>query len=57
MLDGRWGVADIAAALPGSREPGLAYVQRFLADAAREGLVDRAVEGAGVRGAPPPLGR
>jgi polar amino acid transport system substrate-binding protein len=54
LVDGRWGVERIAAAIPGSREPALAYVQRFVTDAEREGLVDRAVEAAGVRGVVPP---
>lgn len=54
VLDGRWGIERIAAAIPGSREPALAYVQRFVTDAEREGLVDRAVDAAGMRGVLPP---
>jgi polar amino acid transport system substrate-binding protein len=54
VLEGRWGIERFALAIPASREAGLAFVQRFSADAEREGLVDRAVESAGLRGVVPP---
>ena len=54
VLEGRWGIERFALAIPASREAGLAFVQRFSADAEREGLVDRAVEAAGLRGVVPP---
>jgi polar amino acid transport system substrate-binding protein len=50
MLDGRWGLEHLAIAIPKGREQGLAYVRKFAEDAKSEGLVDRAVERAGLRG-------
>jgi polar amino acid transport system substrate-binding protein len=58
MVEGRWGVERFALAIPASREAGgLAFVQRFGAEAEREGLVDRAVQSAGLRGVVPPGAR
>jgi polar amino acid transport system substrate-binding protein len=57
VVEGRWGVERFALAIPASREAGLAFVQRFSAGAEREGLVDRAVQAAGLRGVVPPGAR
>jgi polar amino acid transport system substrate-binding protein len=50
VLEGRWGVERIAAAIHASREAGLAYVQKFVTEAERDGLVERAAQEAGLRG-------
>jgi polar amino acid transport system substrate-binding protein len=50
MLDGRWGLEHLAVAIPKGRDQGMAYVRKFAEDAKSEGLVDRAVERAGLRG-------
>jgi polar amino acid transport system substrate-binding protein len=50
MLDGRWGLEHLAVAIPKGRELGMAYVRKFAEDAKSEGLVDHAVERAGLRG-------
>ncbi len=57
VLDGRWGVERFAAALAPDRAAAMPFVERFIADAEREGLVDRAVDSAGVRGVLPPTAR
>lgn len=54
ILDGRWGVERIAAAIHASREAGLAFVQKFVTEAERDGLVERAAHEAGMRGLVPP---
>jgi polar amino acid transport system substrate-binding protein len=51
VLDGRWGLEHMAIAIPKGREQGRAYLDRFAADAVAEGLVARAGERAGLRGA------
>ena len=51
VLDGRIGVDEITIALPKGREAGLAYVQKYLEEAKSEGLVKKAVQRAGLRGA------
>ncbi len=50
LLDGRWGLEQLAFAIPKGRELGMAYVRKFAEDAKSEGLVDRAVQRAGLRG-------
>jgi polar amino acid transport system substrate-binding protein len=50
VLDGRWGVEDVAIAIPKGRDQGLAYMRNFVEDANSKGLVTRAVERAGLRG-------
>jgi polar amino acid transport system substrate-binding protein len=57
VLDGRWGVERFAAALAADRAAAMPFVERFVADAEREGLVERAVESAGVRGVLPATAR
>lgn len=51
VLDGRLGLEQMAIAIPKGREQGRAYLDRFAADAVAEGLVERAGERAGLRGA------
>jgi polar amino acid transport system substrate-binding protein len=53
VLDGRWGVERFAAALATDRTAAMPFVERFVADAEREGLIARAIETAGVRGVLP----
>jgi polar amino acid transport system substrate-binding protein len=50
VLDGRWGLENMAIGIPKGREQGLAYARRFAADATSKGLVARAAERAGLRG-------
>jgi len=57
ILDGRWGVESLAVAVPKGRERGLAWLDRFIASARQEGLVQRAAECAGLRGIAPPESR
>lgn len=51
VLDGRWGLEHMAIAIPKGRDKGMAYVRAFVEDAKSEGLVTRAAERAGLRGA------
>ena len=51
VLDGRIGVDEVAIAVPKGREPGMAYVRRYLEDAKSERLIKAAVQRAGLRGA------
>ena len=50
VLDGRWGIEQLAIAIPKGRDQGMAYVRDFVEDANAKGLVTRAVERAGLRG-------
>lgn len=50
MLDGRWGLEHLAFAIPKGRDQAMSYVRKFAEDAKSDGLVDRAVERAGLRG-------
>jgi polar amino acid transport system substrate-binding protein len=51
VLDGRIGVDEVAIALPKGREIGMAYLQKYIAAAKSEGLIDASVKRAGLRGA------
>jgi polar amino acid transport system substrate-binding protein len=51
VLDGRWGVEHLAIAIPKGRDQGMPYMQEFVHDAIAQGLVMRAAERAGLRGA------
>jgi polar amino acid transport system substrate-binding protein len=51
VLEGRIGVDEVAIALPKGREGGMAYLRTYVEDARSEGLVTRAVQRAGLRGA------
>ena len=50
VLDGRWGVERHAIAIPKGRDAGMIFLRAFVADAKAEGLVDAAVQRAGLRG-------
>ena len=51
VLDGRWGLEHLALAFPKGRDTGMAFVRAFVEDVKSEGLVARAAERAGLRGA------
>ena len=51
VLDGRIGVDEVAIALPKGRETGIAYLQKYIAAAKSEGLIEASVKRAGLRGA------
>ena len=51
VLDGRAGVDPHAMAIPKGRDVGVAYARKFIEDAKSEGLVQAAIERAGIRGA------
>jgi polar amino acid transport system substrate-binding protein len=50
VLDGRWGLEELAIAIPKGREAGMDYVRGFADDVKAQGLVRRATERAGLRG-------
>lgn len=50
VLDGRPGIDPHAMAIPKGRDPGLAYARQFIQDAKADGLVQAAIERAGLRG-------
>ncbi len=50
VLDGRWGLEHLAMAIPKGRDAAMPYLRKFAEDAKSEGLVQRAVERAGLRG-------
>jgi polar amino acid transport system substrate-binding protein len=50
VLPGRWGLEQLALAIPKGREAALSAVQQFVAQAKAAGLVQRAAERAGLRG-------
>ena len=51
ILEGRFSAERAAFALPKGREAALAYVNTFIEDAKSEGLVKKALDRAGARGA------
>ena len=51
VLDGRWGLERLAMAFPKGRGAGMEYVNAFVADIKASGLVARAAEKVGLRGA------
>ncbi|MCU0937565.1 MAG: transporter substrate-binding domain-containing protein [Burkholderiaceae bacterium] len=50
VLDGRWGVEQLAIAIPKGREEAMPFVRRFAEDVKADGSVQRAAERAGLRG-------
>lgn len=50
VLDGRWGLEQLAVGVPKGREAGAAYLKAFVADAATQALVRQAAQRAGLRG-------
>jgi polar amino acid transport system substrate-binding protein len=51
VLDGRWGIEHLSLAIPKGRGQGMAYVGAFVEDARADGLITRAAQRAGLRGA------
>jgi polar amino acid transport system substrate-binding protein len=51
VLDGRWGLEHVAFAIPKGRDDAMEYMQRFVTDVRVDGLLDRSVARAGLRGA------
>jgi len=51
VLPGRWGLETFAIGLPKGRQDAMPLVISFVADAGRNGLIVRAIERAGLRGA------
>lgn len=50
VLAGRWGLEHLAMAIPKGRDAAMPYLRKFAEDAKSEGLVQRVVERAGLRG-------
>jgi polar amino acid transport system substrate-binding protein len=50
VLDGRWGLEQLAIAIPKGRDAGMDYVRKFADEVTADGLVRRAAERAGLRG-------
>ena len=50
VLDGRWGLEQLAVGVPKGREAGAAYLKGFVNDAAVQALVQQAAARAGLRG-------
>ncbi len=57
VLDGRWGLENLAIAIPKGREAGLSYVSRFALTVRRDGTLQSAIERAGLRGTVEPANR
>jgi polar amino acid transport system substrate-binding protein len=51
VLDGRWGIERLSLAIPKGREQGMAYFRAFVEEAKADGLIARAAQRAGLRGA------
>jgi polar amino acid transport system substrate-binding protein len=51
ILNGRFATDPVAMALPKGRDLGMPFVRKFVQDAKSEGLVEAAIERAGIRGA------
>jgi polar amino acid transport system substrate-binding protein len=51
VLDGRWGIERLSIAIPKGREQGMTYLRAFVGEAIIDGLVSRAAQRAGLRGA------
>lgn len=50
VLQGRWGLENIAIAVPKGREAGLAFAQQFVQEARASGLLQSAISRSGLRG-------
>jgi len=53
VLEGRWGLENLAIAIPKGREAGRAFLQQFAQEARSSGLLQSAVTRAGLRGTAP----
>lgn len=50
ILDGRWGVENMAVAIPKGRDAGHDTIRRFVEDVQQSGLLARAIKQSGLRG-------
>ena len=50
VIDGRWGLENLAIAVPKGRDSGRAFVQNFAKEAERSGQLDKAIQRSGLRG-------
>ncbi len=50
VIDGRWGLENLAIAVPKGREVGQKFVQNFAKEAERNGQLDKAIQRSGLRG-------
>ena len=57
VLDGRWGLEQLAVGVPKGREAAAAYLKAFVADPATQALVLQAAQRAGLRGLAAPDAR
>ncbi len=51
VIDGRWGLEHLSIAIPKGREQAMAFVNAFVEEAKADGLVARAAQRTGLRGA------
>ena len=49
-MEGRWGLENLAIAVPKGRDAGGAFVQSFAKDMAQNGDLDKAIRRSGLRG-------
>lgn len=57
VLDGRWGLENLAIAIPKGREAGLSYLSSFALTVRRDGTLQSAIDRAGLRGTAEPAMR
>lgn len=50
VLDGRWGLENLAIAIPKGRDAGLPYLNQFATSVQREGVLAQIIQRAGLRG-------
>ena len=50
VIEGRWGLENLAIAVPKGRDAGRAFVQNFAKDMAQNGDLDKAIQRSGLRG-------
>ena len=50
VMEGRWGLENLAIAVPKGRDVGRAFVQSFAKDMAQNGDLDKAIQRSGLRG-------
>jgi polar amino acid transport system substrate-binding protein len=50
VLTGRWGLENLAIAVPKGREVGRSFVDNFAKEVSRSGELDKAVQRSGLRG-------
>lgn len=57
LLDGRWGLENLAIAIPKGRQAGLPYLSQFALTVRRDGTLAEAISRAGLRGTAEPANR